>query len=86
MFILLYVLGYGGKNCSENIDDCSTNPCQNSGVCIDLVGDHLCNCTEGKICCILTLILGLTENARVKVIVHYTARPQPHQLSSILRI
>lgn len=74
MFILLYILGYGGKNCSENIDDCSINFCLNSGVCIDLVGDYVCNCIEGKICCILILILGLIENIRVKVIVYYIVR------------
>lgn len=44
----LYNTGYGGKNCSENTDDCQSNSCLNNGVCVDLVNDHLCNCTDGK--------------------------------------
>ena len=30
-----------------DIDDCSPNPCQNSGTCDDLVNDYNCTCVVG---------------------------------------
>ncbi|KAI8501457.1 hypothetical protein Bbelb_207280 [Branchiostoma belcheri] len=37
----------------RHIDECSPNPCQNGGVCQDLVADFSCSCPplyEGKTC------------------------------------
>ena len=30
-----------------DIDDCSPNPCQNGGSCIDEVDSYKCECVEG---------------------------------------
>ena len=30
-----------------DIDNCSPNPCQNDGECIDGIADFTCNCVEG---------------------------------------
>ena len=32
---------------STDIDDCSPNPCQNRGTCIDEVNSHSCSCVKG---------------------------------------
>lgn len=45
--------GYSGPTCSTNIDDCASDPCQNSGTCIDGIADYACDCTPlftGKNC------------------------------------
>lgn len=36
-----------GKNCSENINECESNPCKKGGECIDLHGSYKCNCQYG---------------------------------------
>lgn len=39
--------------CSEDIDECVSEPCQHDGVCIDRVNGYECNCTtnySGLIC------------------------------------
>ena len=33
--------------CITDIDDCSPNPCENSGACTDLVNAFQCDCTPG---------------------------------------
>ncbi|KAI8501455.1 hypothetical protein Bbelb_207260 [Branchiostoma belcheri] len=45
--------GLAGASCQINLDDCSPNPCQNGGLCQDLVGDYVCHCLpsyHGKTC------------------------------------
>jgi len=42
--------GYEGDRCQTNINDCSPNPCQNGGVCTDLVNDYLCTCPSTPGC------------------------------------
>ncbi|XP_060571839.1 fibropellin-3-like isoform X2 [Ruditapes philippinarum] len=39
--------GHSGKKCDAEIDECSTNPCENGGTCIDEYNAFHCNCTEG---------------------------------------
>ncbi|KAM4705286.1 LOW QUALITY PROTEIN: cubilin [Rhinophrynus dorsalis] len=39
--------GWTGNNCTENIDECSSSPCQNAGNCTDLINGYTCNCTSG---------------------------------------
>ncbi|GFR99356.1 neurogenic locus notch homolog protein 1-like [Elysia marginata] len=39
--------GYTGPTCSENIDDCTSEPCQNGGTCIDRVASYSCQCLPG---------------------------------------
>lgn len=42
-------LGFEGKYCEINIDDCVSptglSPCKNGGVCIDGIGRYDCNCS-----------------------------------------
>ena len=42
-----------------DINDCSPNPCQHGGSCLDLVADFRCSCTpgfEGKTCATGTMV------------------------------
>ena len=46
-------LYHAGKNCSEDINECQHDPCQNNGTCLDLIADFNCNCTAnytGRFC------------------------------------
>ncbi|XP_058556115.1 protein crumbs homolog 1 isoform X1 [Neofelis nebulosa] len=36
--------GLTGIHCEEDIDECSSNPCQNGGTCENLPGDYTCHC------------------------------------------
>ncbi|KAM8810851.1 cubilin [Eudromia elegans] len=37
-------MGWTGTNCTEDIDECASNPCQNGGTCTDGVGGYSCEC------------------------------------------
>ncbi|VDO14671.1 unnamed protein product [Rodentolepis nana] len=39
--------GWGGVDCSENLDDCEYNKCQNGGICQDNIGGYTCKCPRG---------------------------------------
>ena len=36
-----------GLNCSENINECESVPCQYNGTCVDLVNAYRCECIDG---------------------------------------
>ncbi|XP_068104249.1 protein crumbs homolog 2 isoform X1 [Hyperolius riggenbachi] len=39
--------GFAGENCSQNIDECESDPCKNGGICIDLINGYECHCALG---------------------------------------
>ncbi|XP_067637731.1 protein crumbs isoform X2 [Eurosta solidaginis] len=47
-------MGYTGRYCEVDINECDPNPCFNNGECHDLIGAYHCNCTntgyEGNNC------------------------------------
>ena len=42
-------LFFVSSSCETNIDDCSSSPCANGGLCTDLINGYLCNCTKDYI-------------------------------------
>ncbi|KAG9476560.1 hypothetical protein GDO78_003221 [Eleutherodactylus coqui] len=39
--------GWTGTNCTESINECTNNPCQNGGICMVGSSGYTCNCREG---------------------------------------
>ncbi|XP_061867715.1 protein crumbs homolog 2 isoform X2 [Colius striatus] len=39
--------GFAGETCSIDINECESQPCQNGGLCQDLVNGFLCHCLPG---------------------------------------
>ena len=39
--------GFTGNNCTVNIDDCASNPCQNTATCVDGINAYTCDCVAG---------------------------------------
>jgi len=37
---------FTGTNCSEEINECDSNPCQNDGTCVDGIGSYSCQCVS----------------------------------------
>lgn len=36
------IVGYMGKDCESDIDECVSIFCKNNGLCIDLLGNYFC--------------------------------------------
>ncbi|XP_054027363.1 cubilin [Dryobates pubescens] len=45
-YFCLCQAGWTGSNCTENIDECISSPCQNGGTCADGVNGYSCECTS----------------------------------------
>uniref|UniRef100_A0A8B9GL35 Cubilin n=1 Tax=Amazona collaria TaxID=241587 RepID=A0A8B9GL35_9PSIT len=45
-YFCLCNVGWTGPNCTENIDECVSSPCQNGGTCTDEVNGYSCECTS----------------------------------------
>ena len=41
--------GFTGSSCLTDIDECTPNPCQNGGTCIDGSNSFACQCPPGHI-------------------------------------
>lgn len=39
--------GFSGKDCEDNIDDCTGHICQNGALCVDGVAGYKCACPPG---------------------------------------
>lgn len=41
------ILGYRGKNCRIDINECAGVSCLNGGSCVDMVNNFTCECQSG---------------------------------------
>lgn len=39
--------GWTGLECSTDVDECSSDPCRNGGICIDQLNSYYCQCLPG---------------------------------------
>ena len=39
--------GYHGVNCSQEVNECNSAPCQNEATCVDEVNGYACQCLPG---------------------------------------
>ena len=46
-FEISLFVGFTGKDCETNIDDCASTPCQNHKRCIDGEDAYTCECLAG---------------------------------------
>lgn len=49
VFVCVYVsvLSLVGLLCEAEVNECSSSPCQNEGVCVDEVNRFTCSCPDG---------------------------------------
>ena len=44
---LFYIIVHYHTQIHSDIDECSSNPCQNGGTCNDDINGYICTCVEG---------------------------------------
>ncbi len=42
-------LGFTGRYCDSNINECQSHPCTNGGLCVDRRGGFECYCPNGTV-------------------------------------
>lgn len=47
LYNFFFNLGYQGRLCEVNINECATEPCTNRGSCEDLIDGYKCYCAAG---------------------------------------
>lgn len=48
-----YVTGYDGDLCEKEVNECTSDPCQNGGICVDGTNKFYCECLQsysGTLC------------------------------------
>ncbi|KAF3848620.1 hypothetical protein F7725_015117 [Dissostichus mawsoni] len=51
--------GFAGENCSVNIDECESEPCQNGGTCEDQINGYTCTCAQGFLASLVKMEAGV---------------------------
>ncbi|KAJ8042523.1 Fibropellin-3 [Holothuria leucospilota] len=46
-YVCMCIDGFEDKNCSTNINDCMSDPCQNNSTCVDGIAIYSCMCLPG---------------------------------------
>nr|XP_006813512.1 PREDICTED: uncharacterized protein LOC102801625 [Saccoglossus kowalevskii] len=62
-------IGYEGKYCESDFDDCASRPCQWNYTCIDQVNSHVCYCENANWPCAQLLSTGQIVGISIGVIV-----------------
>ena len=46
-FLCICAPGYSGIRCQTNVNECTSQPCENGGTCADLINGYNCSCVDG---------------------------------------
>ena len=58
--------GFTGVDCGEDVNECHSRPCKNSGVCVNTIGSFKCNCIDSNFkgdLCETPAVAALSETA-----------------------
>lgn len=46
VLLIYFYLGFEGQDCSSDIDECRSSPCQHGSTCTDGIGNYTCQCNQ----------------------------------------